>query len=83
MTGDAVGFDEFATVFAEFFDRTPDEVGRPVVLADLAFDSVEMLEVLLFLEDAADHEVPEEVLTPGCTVGDIYDLYVTYLGHSG
>ncbi|MEL7210906.1 MAG: hypothetical protein AAGK32_22165, partial [Actinomycetota bacterium] len=65
------------------FDRTVEELPPTQPLGELAFDSVEMLEVLLFLEDVADHEVPEELVRPSMTVQDVYDLYVTYLGHSG
>jgi acyl carrier protein len=74
----------FCDVFVEFFrlsDRnsvSPDSDLR----TDLGFDSIQILEVALFLEEVGDHELPDEILARLLTVRDVWDTYVLYRAHT-
>ncbi len=76
-----LGFDEFTERIVTFFDLpdVPDTGTR--LVEDLGFDSINMFELVLFLEEVGGHEVPEAVVTSINTVGDLYDTYATYEGH--
>jgi len=68
-------------VFADSF-ALPAGVGAGTrLLDDLGFDSLQMFEIALLLEDTGGHIVPDGVLNALVTIGDVYDTYVLYSGH--
>jgi acyl carrier protein len=72
---------EFSAVLQDYF-----ELERPIapsdrLVEDLGFDSIQMFEILLLLEETGNHEVPDEVQAALQTVGDVYDVYLQYAGH--
>lgn len=62
-------------VFADYFQLAEGAISLGDHLqADLSFDSVSRLELLLLLEDHATHELPLELMSSLIYVRDVTDL---------
>jgi acyl carrier protein len=79
--GPVTEFAEFAHILAEHFGIVTAIVGATRLKEDLGFDSLKHLELVVFLEEVGGHEVPTAVEKRLITVGDVFDVYTTYLGH--
>ena len=72
-------FIAFAGLFSRFFDLEPAKVtGQARLDDDLGMDSVMWVEVMLFLEEAAEHPIPDELMSSIRTVGDVHHYYEVY-----
>ena len=74
-------FEEFWVSVCEAMSLESTDVGPDTaVQADLGFDSLDMAELVLFM-DQLDCEVPEDLIPSLVTVGDFYDHYRTRTDH--
>jgi acyl carrier protein len=71
----------FYALLAEYFEVHSEIVSSSQLAEDLGFDSIQMYEIVLLLEEIGGHEVPDQVLGSLATASDVYDTYVIYLGH--
>jgi acyl carrier protein len=72
-----LSFGEFWQQVCEAMSLEPTAVGPDTaVQADLGFDSLDMAELVLFM-DTIDCDVPEDLIPLLETVGDFYDHYLT------
>jgi len=80
-TGVQLSFGEFWASVCEAMSLESTEVGPDTaVQADLGFDSLDMAELVLFM-DQLDCDVPEDLIPLLVTVGDFYDHYRTRTAH--
>jgi acyl carrier protein len=70
-----LSFEEFWASVCEAMSLQQTDVGPDAALgADLDFDSLDMAELVLFM-DTLDCDVPEDLIPSLETVGDFYDHY--------
>jgi acyl carrier protein len=78
-----VSGDGFCQVLADYFFLESAEVRLNSRLKeDLAFDSIQVFELFIMLEEVADCEVPEDLMASLATVEDAYSAYMTYAERS-
>lgn len=78
-----ISLDAFVAVFCDYFalDGTSVE-GTSRLADDLGFDSLEMLEVLMLLDDVADTTVPVELAASLTTVADVWHWTIVFAQRS-
>jgi acyl carrier protein len=76
-----LSLEAFVDVFSSFFELDQPIDSLAGLVEDLGFDSLQMYEILLLLEEAGHHEVPDTAVSQLVTVGDVYETYVLYRGH--
>jgi len=77
--------------FEAFWARAGDATGvspagiepKSRLTADLDLDSLHMVELIVFLEEATGCEVPEDLLPALITADDVYAHYVTRTTNTG
>jgi len=71
-----VGFDRFCTLLAQEFDVDASTLSRDThVVDELAFDSLELLRLSIFIEMLAPIDMPTDVDFKALTLGAVYDHY--------
>ena len=64
-------FEKIRAIICEGFDIDEGEVELETHLEDLNFDSLDMVEIVMDIEDEFNVEVPDEVVEKFVTIGDI------------
>lgn len=67
-------FEKIRAMICEQYEIDEDEVTPETVLEDLNFDSLDMIEIAMDIEDEFNVEVPDEVLEKFVTIGDIVEF---------
>lgn len=67
-------FEKIRAIICEQYGIDEDEVTLETHLEDLNFDSLDMIEIAMDIEDEFNVEVPDEVLEKFVTIGDIVDF---------
>ena len=67
-------FEKIRAIICEGFDIDEGEVELETHLEDLNFDSLDMVEIVMDIEDEFNVEVPDEVLEKFITIGDIVEF---------
>lgn len=64
-------FEKIRAIICEGFDIDEAEVELETHLEDLNFDSLDMVEIVMDIEDEFNVEVPDEAVEKFLTIGDI------------
>jgi acyl carrier protein len=73
-------FDEVRHIVAESAGIAPDEIqGDDMLLRDLPWDSLDLVECTMEIEEHFDINVPDDLVDHAKTVGDIVDGILTLL----
>ena len=67
-------FEKIRAMICEEYEIDEDEVTLETNLEDLNFDSLDMIEIAMDIEDEFNVEVPDEVLEKFITIGDIVEF---------
>ncbi|MBO5934545.1 MAG: acyl carrier protein [Clostridia bacterium] len=67
-------FEKIRAMICEQYEIDKDEVTPETVLEDLNFDSLDMIEIAMDIEDEFNVEVPDEALEKFITIGDIVEF---------
>ncbi|MBQ4271655.1 MAG: acyl carrier protein [Clostridiales bacterium] len=68
-------FEDVLKLLVQELDISPTEINRDVqIMEELNFDSLQMYELVIDLEEAYDIRLPDELLETVKTVGDVVDL---------
>ena len=67
-------FEKIRAMICEEYEIDEDEVTPETNLEDLNFDSLDMIEIAMDIEDEFNVEVPDEVLEKFVTIGDIVEF---------
>lgn len=67
-------FEKIRAIICEEYEIDEDEVTLDTHLEDLNFDSLDMIEIAMDIEDEFNVEVPDEVLEKFVTIGDIVNF---------
>ena len=67
-------FEKIRAMICEEYEIDEDEVTLETNLEDLNFDSLDMIEIAMDIEDEFNVEVPDEVLEKFVTIGDIVEF---------
>ena len=67
-------FEKIRAMICEQYEIDEDEVTPETALEDLNFDSLDMIEIAMDIEDEFNVEVPDEVLEKFVTIGDIVEF---------
>lgn len=67
-------FEKIRAMICEQYEIDEDEVTLETVLEDLNFDSLDMIEIAMDIEDEFNVEVPDEALEKFITIGDIVEF---------
>ena len=67
-------FEKIRAMICEEYEIDEDEVTPETNLEDLNFDSLDMIEIAMDIEDEFNVEVPDEVLEKFITIGDIVEF---------
>jgi hypothetical protein len=71
-----VGFDHFCTLFRDEFVLGDDSLSRDTrLIHDLAFDSLQLFRLAIFVEMLAPIDLPAEIDFDALTLGAVYDHY--------
>jgi len=66
-----MALDAIKLVFAQRYGVSVDEISADSVISDLCTDSLELLELLMYIEEEFSVNVPDEVAQDLKTLGDI------------
>ena len=64
-------FEKIRAIICDAYNIDEEEIALDTKLADLNFDSLDMIEIVMDLEDVFGVEVPDEALEKFVTIGDI------------
>ena len=64
-------FEKIRAIISDGFDIDEDEIELGTHLEDLNFDSLDMVEIAMDIEDEFNVEVPDDALEKFQTIGDI------------
>lgn len=67
-------FEKIRAMICEQYEIDEDEVTPETILEDLNFDSLDMIEIAMDIEDEFKVEVPDEALEKFITIGDIVEF---------
>lgn len=68
-------FEDVLKLLVQELDISPTEINRDVnIMEELNFDSLQMYELVIDLEEAYDIRLPDDLLETVKTVGDVVDL---------
>lgn len=67
-------FEKIRAMICEQYEIDEDEVTPETILEDLNFDSLDMIEIAMDIEDEFNVEVPDEALEKFITIGDIVEF---------
>ena len=64
-------FEKIRAIICDAYNIDEEEIALDTKLQDLNFDSLDMIEIVMDLEDVFGVEVPDEALEKFVTIGDI------------
>ena len=69
-------FEEFKTLVAEKFSKSPEEItAETTIMEDLGADSLDIVDLLMTLEDDYGVVIPDEEAQELRTIGEVYEYF--------